>query len=159
TATLLQDGRVLIAGGRTTGGGDSALLAAVEIYDPQTRSFSPTGSLAYRRAGHTATLLPDGRVLIVGGTGAEDTSGVAETYDPQTGSFSLAGNDGYPGRVGHTATLIGRGQRFTEAFEWAIVIIGGVDRFGNYEMFPNSVTPVSQAWHDGEFVRCDGPSI
>ena len=58
TATLLQNGQVLIAGGET---------ASAELFNPSTGAFTATGSMTVSRSGHTATLLPDGRVLIAGG--------------------------------------------------------------------------------------------
>ena len=67
TITMLQDGRVLIAGGVRNIGFRSE-LASAEIYDPSTGSFSATGSMSVPREGHTATILRDGRVLIVGGS-------------------------------------------------------------------------------------------
>ena len=83
TATLLQDGRVLVAGGVN----ENAVLASAELYDPTTGTFSPTGDMTVPRVGHTATLLLDGRVLIAGG--ANDANGTlnkpvysAEIYDP-----------------------------------------------------------------------------
>ena len=64
TATLLSDGRVLVAGGF-----DGAPLAGSELYDPASGTWALTGSLNIARSHHTATLLNDGRVLVVGGTG------------------------------------------------------------------------------------------
>ncbi len=96
SATLLADGRVLVAGGKTA----DSWTSSAELYDPATGTFSATGSMTTPRAFHTATLLADGRVLIVGGNGLTSSYGMsAELYDPATGKFSLAG----VGR-GHTAT-------------------------------------------------------
>jgi hypothetical protein len=67
TATLLLDGRVFIAGGYWQDGQKSRDLSSTEMYDPRTGRFSAIGSMGARRDGHTATLLNDGRVLIVGG--------------------------------------------------------------------------------------------
>ena len=68
TATLLQDGRVLVVG---NGGETSAAGTAADVYDPATGTFSRTGSMKLGRWLHTATLLADGRVLILGGRTAE----------------------------------------------------------------------------------------
>lgn len=89
TATLLNDGTVLITGGinepvRTA-------HAAAEIYDPSTRTFTRVGDMIAARYVHHAAQLPDGRVLIAGGlamNGAPIVS--AEIYDPQTRTFSRA---------------------------------------------------------------------
>ena len=95
SATVLTDGKVLIAGGYTEGLPiwGSAPTAAAEIYDPATGTFSPTGSMNSARALHSATLLLDGRVLIAGGYGFGGSCQTsAELYDPSTGTFTLAGD-------------------------------------------------------------------
>src|SRR5262245_35152882 len=87
TATLLQSGQVLVAGGR--GGGTNVVLDSAEIYDIVHDTWQPTGSLATARFGATATLLPNGKVLVVGGTDATfQATASAELYDPATGTWS-----------------------------------------------------------------------
>src|SRR5207247_9622322 len=63
TATLLNNGMVLLAGGYNT---SSGLLASAELYNPATGTLTPTGSLNTARDGHTATLLNNGMVLVAG---------------------------------------------------------------------------------------------
>jgi hypothetical protein len=115
TATLLLDGRVLIVGGQASeeiAGSDSGPFASAAVYDPRAGTFSATGSMSSPRFGQSATLLSDGRVLIVGGTSKEDELSFlasAEVYDPATGRFSPTGSLA-TGRSYHTATLLQNGR-------------------------------------------------
>ena len=80
-ATLLPDGRVLVAGGRVHFDGEgSDFIGDAELYDPATGMWAAIQSMIFARAGQTATLLSDGRVLIVGGYGSDPQ--FAELYDP-----------------------------------------------------------------------------
>lgn len=104
TATLLRNGKVLVAGGYSysTSTGSTASTAGAEIYDPATGSFSTTGSMTEARSSHTATLLLNGKVLIIG-------SFSAEIYDPATGSFTATGSMARARGV-HTATRLSNGK-------------------------------------------------
>jgi phosphatidylserine/phosphatidylglycerophosphate/cardiolipin synthase-like enzyme len=98
TATLLSDGRVLIVGGQPTnctgsGGCAPEALNRAELLDPATGAIAPTGSLHISRYAHSAALLADGRVIIIGGESTEQQSDsdqvtLVEVYDPATGQFS-----------------------------------------------------------------------
>jgi hypothetical protein len=93
TATLLADGRVLLTGGSALRQDPAFRRRSAEIYDPSTGAFSATDSMQFRRQFHTATLLADGRVLIVGGLDENNqVVTAAELYDPATGTFAVAGN-------------------------------------------------------------------
>jgi uncharacterized protein (TIGR03437 family) len=103
TATLLNDGRVLIVGG-------SSAPSSAELYDPASGQFAATGgTVTPHGIGHTATLLSDGRVLIAGGAASGHSSAPAELYDPRAGSFTATGSMAVD-RFEHTATLLGDGR-------------------------------------------------
>ena len=117
TATLLTNGKVLIAGGDNTEGdmlpfflpGDSSVTA--EVYDSATGRFTFTGNMVTPRVGQTATLLVNGDVLIAGGWSASQNASIAaaELYHPATGAFTPSGSMNSP-RTGHTATLLPDGK-------------------------------------------------
>jgi N-acetylneuraminic acid mutarotase len=123
TATLLRDGRVLVAGGCDSPDGNcSSLTASAELYDPHTGTWTLTGSMHTLRWAHTATLLPDGRVLVAGGAAADcfnvtctDVQASAELYNPRTGKWTLTGSM-HQARTRHSATLLPDGQ---------VLVVGG----------------------------------
>ncbi len=127
-ATLLADGRVLIAGGNVPADTYANADQTAELYDPNTGTFAPTGSMVEPLAFHTATLLPNGQVLLAGGESLPPgTSGGVETYDPASGTFSPAMADFFTS-VGHTATLLTDGR----------ILFAGGKLEGD--------TPLSDAW-------------
>ena len=134
TATLLQDGRVLVAGGYNPE--IYGFMAVAEVYDPATGTWSATGSMHIGRAHHTATLLRDGRVLVAGGFGSSQLHS-AEIYDPSTGTWALTGNMNVA-RAEQSATLLNNGK----------VLVAGTYRNGPH---PDTVTaelydPAAGVW-------------
>jgi N-acetylneuraminic acid mutarotase len=120
TATLLFDGRVLVTGGwpdHTYGG----ILSSAELYDPATGNWTPTMSMSVGRAGHTATLLSDGRVMVVGASRGSPHS--TELYAPATENWSFTGST-TTSRFGyHSATLLANGK---------VLVAGGYDSTGGH---------------------------
>ena len=118
SATLLPDGRVLVAGGgsATLGGA----LAAAQLYDPATGVWTATGSLMAARMRYpSGTLLPNGLVLVSGGKGSSGgalTS--AELYDPATGVWTQTGSMTFA-RFRHSQTLLLNGL---------VLVAGGLEK-------------------------------
>ena len=132
TATLLQDGRVLLAGGWSEGTGWGAPFA--EVYEPLLGTFRPIPSTAERREGHTATLLMDGRVLIAGGCCGFNLGFTAMLFDPKTETFSQTGGM-RASHYGHTATLLPDGR--------VLIAKGGWDFMDEGDLGPELYDPVT----------------
>jgi hypothetical protein len=121
TSTLLRNGKVLVVGGYAGSPLSPTLLSSAELYDPQAETWSLTGSLHAARVGHTATLLPDGKVLVAAGDVAgEGFDGLpsSELYDPGTGTWRVVGSLPYRGHLYQTATLLSTGK---------VLLVGGID--------------------------------
>ncbi len=113
TATLLQDGRVLVTGGLTNT--STGVTNTAEVYDINLRRFSGVGKMSAPRTGAVATLLLDGRVLVTGGynypSGFQpSTLATAEVFDPATGSFGPTYGPMSFARVHHAAVLLTDGR-------------------------------------------------
>ncbi len=113
TATLLNNGKVLITGGVGPGSSQNpADLSSAELYDPSNGTFSAAGNMTAARSLHLAVALTDGRVLIEGGGG--DGAPNPELYDPGSAAFSLTGASSQPSDLtAMTATLLPNGTVYT----------------------------------------------
>jgi len=130
TATLLNDGKVLIAGGMERNG---VFFDSADIFDPSTERFAPAAyRMTRKRVSHTATRLLDGRVLIAGGwSDRERPEADSEIFDPSTKIFNPTGNMSRR-RAGHTETLLNSGK---------VLIAGGFDggqNLGDAEIFDSA---------------------
>ena len=111
TATLLQNGKVLIVGGVDNNGTE---LSTAEIYDPATGTWMATGGMLQERRDHSATMLMNGKVLVAGGRPAVMVPGAAyidssELYDPAKGTWKATGRMN-SGHSWHRATLLANGK-------------------------------------------------
>lgn len=114
TATLLADGKVLLAGGND----GTQALASAELYDPATGRLTATGAMTAPRYAHEATLLPNGQVLITGGRAGYHQHASAELYDPRSGRFAATGSMQIS-REAHRSTLLGNGK---------VLVTGGLSK-------------------------------
>jgi hypothetical protein len=117
-AVRLANGQVLVLGGSNAPDARPArLLSSAELYDPSTGIWTETGHLTSARSGATATLLPDGTVLVTGGvsSSADRPERSAEIYDPVSGTWAKTGSMSVA-RNGHTATLLPDGH---------VLVVGG----------------------------------
>ena len=105
---------VLVAGGFDTG---LNALDSAELYDPASGTWTATGSLNTARYYHTATLLPNGMVLVAGGVDTTAAFASAELYDPASGTWTATGSLN-TARITHTATLLPNGM---------VLVAGGFD--------------------------------
>jgi pimeloyl-ACP methyl ester carboxylesterase len=123
TATLLPNSKVLVVGGTEIGLVSANTLASAELFDPSAGAFSSAGNLATARLLHTATILPNGRVLLAGGaqnSGYFTSLSSAELYDSATGAFVGTGSMS-DARYSATATMLSDGS---------VLIAGGVVAVG-----------------------------
>ena len=138
TATLLPNGKVLVAGGETRTGIGIFATNGAELYDPTTGTWAATGALDVPRYDHTATLLPNGKVLVAGGFGG-NTTGSAEIYDLATQTWTLTGTM-TTNRVFHTATLLPSGK---------VLVAGGINGYYGSIALTNSAElydPATGMW-------------
>ncbi len=112
TATLLQNGQILAAGGMQ----GTKTLGTAELYDPKTRTWRPVGNMSTPRGYHTATLLGDGRVLVAGGKNDDQDLSTAEIYDPKARTWSAA-KPMNASRSKHTATFLPKDR--------VVLVVGG----------------------------------
>jgi hypothetical protein len=133
TATLLSSGMVLAVGGGYTECGTYCVTVpssvVTELYNPSVGAWTATGSLTTARYLHTATLLPNGKVLVAGGFGDSGYIAGAEIYDPAAGSWTVTGSMTTV-RAGHSATLLPSGM---------VLATGGDAPSSQQSLFPISL--------------------
>ncbi len=143
TATLLANGKILVAGGATIDNFNlvNDLYASAELYDPASGTWSPTGPMNFNRTFHSATLLPSGKVLVAGGDdGTGSSLASVEIYDPATGAWSMTGNL-ITNREAQAATLLPNGKVL---FTGGSTGFPGLDDSELYDPATGTSTPAGQ---------------
>jgi len=147
TATLLQSGQVLVAGGVDINGNQ---LSSAELYNPTTGKWTPTGSMSQGRSDFSATLLPNGDVLVAGGEGGTGCLSAAELYNPSTDTWHTTGSMTQP-RCSHSAALLQTGE---------VLAAGGGDPDGSETLATAELyNPSTGTWHTTgslNFARTNG---
>jgi len=138
TATLLANGEVLVTGGLSNGGSPigTSCTSTAELYNPSTGQWTSTGSMTTTRGNHTATLLPNGKVLVAGGIcigGFTYPDKSAELYDPSTGTWKATGSMNVS-RANLAATLLTNGD---------VLVFGGTGLASSASEFYN---PTKKMW-------------
>src|SRR6218665_674706 len=140
TLTLLPNGKVLATGGSNVAEANAEnpnLLASAELYDPATGKWTSAGTLSTGRAWHSATLLPNGQVLVAGGAGIDVAkSQSAELYNPETGAWTATGGMKAPRRW-HTATLLENGE---------VLVAGGYHQLTGIQVASERYNPATGKW-------------
>lgn len=140
TATLLSNGKVLVAGGLQLGNPISTPVTSAELYDPAAGTWNATGSLSIPRASHTATLLPNGKVLVAGSVPIPDAITVSyppatsEIYDPVAATWTTTGSM-TTGREFHTATLLSNGTVLVTGGDNGAFNSGGTASLSSSEIY------------------------
>jgi hypothetical protein len=127
SATTLENGDILIAGGTSATAGGA--VAQAELYEPGPQRFTATGSLLTPRARHTATRLGDGTVLVAGGEAAAAAIAAPEIYTPATGQFTAAPGTPLTARRDHSATLAANGTVLVAGGEQGGQPLASIERY------------------------------
>jgi hypothetical protein len=160
TATVLADGRVLIAGGMDAISSKGKAIANAEVFDAATGSFALAESMSSARTGHDAVLLPNGRVLVVGGrNGWAPDSADDPPWDPMFAEqFDATSNTFFQAGTMHTTRVGGVGVSLPDG---RVLVLGGFgDWWRNIHEQP-AAPPFAEVYDDGarQFLRLATPRI
>jgi N-acetylneuraminic acid mutarotase len=122
----LANGQVLVAGGSSSG--PEGYLASADLFDPATNRWTAVANLNHARGGHTATLLPDGQILVVGGKDNTQVLVSAERYDPANNRWTDVASPTFA-RWLHTAALLSGGQVLVAAGKGETEAIANMERY------------------------------